>query len=412
MTEEKRGHTTEMMTIEEKFAKLEMENAPGQEGKRAGEVPVLEGYHGPFIDFGHGDTKAFEPIPGHLDRFIEGLGYGSDQAYTPYAGKPDIVEYVAGKLSDLTGTAVDPAKNVILTPGTQGALFLAMGALVMPGDKVVIAQPDYFAYHKLVEFLQGELVPTELRYKETRDGIGIDLAGLEERFAAGAKVFMFSNPNNPTGAVYSGKEIAGIARLAKKYGVALIVDSLYARQIFEGVSYHFLCAEEERPEKIVTIIGPSKTESLSGYRLGVAFGTPEIIERMQKLQGIVSLRCAGYNQSVFLSWFREPEGWLAGRLAEYTRIRDDLVALCEKHEGVSARPTDGGSYIFFEMPELTVPIREFTRICEKNADTIVTPGTEFGPQFTHHFRINFQQDHDVCIDAVDRVLKIMELYRK
>lgn len=67
----------------------------------------------------------------------------------------------------------------------------------------------------------------------------------------------------------------------------------------------------------MTIIGPSKTESLSGYRLGVAFGSAAIIERMEKLQAIVSLRAPGYCQAVFASWFAEPQGWMEQRVADH-----------------------------------------------------------------------------------------------
>lgn len=115
------------------------------------------------------------------------------------------------------------------------------------------------------------------------------------------------------GCVYSYEEITGIAALAKKYGVTLIVDELYSRQVYPGVPYTHLCAQKEIPENLITILGPSKTESLSGFRLGAAFGTAEIIERMEKLQAIMALRCSGYNQAVFLTWFHEPDGgWRPG----------------------------------------------------------------------------------------------------
>ena len=74
-------------------------------------------------------------------------------------------------------------------------------------------------------------------------------------------------------------------------------------------------------------MGPSKTESLSSYRLGVAFGAPAIVDRMEKLQAIVSLRAAGYNQAFLRSWFDEPPGWMATRTAEHQRIRDELLAV-------------------------------------------------------------------------------------
>lgn len=400
------------MTILEKFERLGMENAPGQEDGSGSDVVELEGYHGRFVDFGHGDVLAHEVLPGAVEHFLEGMKDGSDQAYTRYRGRATVLEDVAEKLSKFVGIPLDPAKNLILTPGTQGALFLAMGANIMPGDKVALIQPDYFDYRKMVEFLQGIIVPITPDYKNTTYGSGIDLEALEKAFRDGVKLFLFSNPNNPTGCVYSKEEIVAIAKLAKKYNVVLVVDQLYSRQIFPGVAYTHLCAQEELPENLVTIIGPSKTESASGFRLGVAFGTPEIIHRMEKLQGIVSLRCAGYNQSVFRAWFREPEGWMDARIKEHARIRDSLLKLVAEYPGVSARKTDGGSYIFIELPEMTVSIERFCRICQKSADVIVTPGTEFGPQFTRHFRINFSQEHDICIDAVRRVLNVMEVYRK
>ena len=169
---------------------------------------------------------------------------------------------------------------------------------------------------------------------------------------------------------------------------------------------------KEIPENLISIIGPSKTESLSGYRLGVAYGTAEIIERMEKLQAIMALRCSGYNQAVFKTWFHEPEGWMAARVAEHNRIRDDILAVIAEVPGVSARPTDGGSYLFVEIPELEVSLHQFIRIVRELAGVTLTPGTEFGPQFLHQFRINFSQDHDKAVAAMKRVFEVMDRYRK
>ena len=96
----------------------------------------------------------------------------------------------------------------------------------------------------------------------------------------------------------------------------LLVDQLYSRQIFDNHPYTHLRALPERPENMLTIMGPSKTESLSGFRLGVAYGSAPIITRMEKLQAIVSLRAAGYCQSAYLNWVSEPQGWLEARVAD------------------------------------------------------------------------------------------------
>src|SRR5690606_13064255 len=138
----------------------------------------------------------------------------------------------------------------------------------------------YFANRKLVEFFEGQMLPVRLDYETAGDArAGLDLTGLEEAFRSGAKVFLFSNPNNPAGVVYSAGEIARIAALAGEYGVTVIADQLYARLLYPGAAYAHLRAQAIDAGKVVTIMGPSKTESLSGYRLGVAFGSKSVIAR-------------------------------------------------------------------------------------------------------------------------------------
>ena len=401
------------MTIREKFATLGVDNAPGQEENKKIDPKLYEGRKlpGTPVDFSHGDVNAHEPTPGSFALFEAGFREGAAQAYTPYKGRRSLITETAAKLSAFTGRRIDPETELILTPGTQGALFLAMGANIMPGDKFAIVEPDYFANRKMVEFFHGELVRIPMDWEHRTEGAGLDLAALEEAFRQGVKLFLFSNPNNPTGCIYTRAETERIAALAARYGATLIVDELYARQIYPGRAYTHLCALERVPENMVTITGPSKTESLSGFRLGAAFGSSEIIARMEKLQAIMALRCGGYNQAVFRCWFDEPEGWLAARVKEHQRIRDDILALIAAVPGVCARPTEGGSYLFISLPALTVSLHELIRIARVRADVTVTPGTEFGPQFLHHIRINFSQDHDAALDAMKRFFTLMEEYR-
>ncbi len=403
------------MTLQEKFARLGTDNAPGQEGLQKDEsLPMIgDKLEGPAVDFSHGDVNAHTPIPGSLETFVKQYAVeGTYQAYTEYRGKGTIRQYLAEKLAEYSGAPVDPDTEIILTPGTQGALFLAMGSLVSRGDKVAIVEPDYFDNRKLVEFFEGEIVPIQMRWQDVERNSGIDLEQLEEAFKSGVKLFLYSNPNNPTGVVYSPEEVAAIGRLAKQYNVAVLADELYSRQIFDPEQpYAHLRALEEKPDQLITIIGPSKTESLSGFRLGVGYGNAEIITRMEKLQAVVSLRCAGYCQAAFLNWFSEPEGWMEQRIAEHKRIRDDLMEVINRCPGCWARPSEGGSYLFLRLPPLKVDIFQFVKLCRIQANVTVTPGTEFGKQYDNFVRMNFSQDHDKAVSAVERICKMVERYR-
>lgn len=405
-----------MSLIHEKFSKLGCDNAPGQEGRQhTSEVRFRgEKLSGVPVDFSHGDvnTTAFEPTPGALEEFIAGVHRGGEVAYTEYRGNKGIRENLAEKLTAFTGASVSADNGLIITPGTQGALFLAMGSAIGRGDKVAIVQPDYFANRKLVEFFDGELMPVRMDYLGTTRDSGLDLSQLEAAFKAGARLFLFSNPNNPAGVIYTEAEIRTIAELAQRYGATVIVDQLYSRLLYDGRSYTHLRAMDIDPENVITIMGPSKTESLSGYRLGVAFGSAAIIDRMEKLQAIMALRAPGYCQAVLKTWFAESTGWLQERIAQHQAIRDDLLMKFRPVAGVKIRTTEAGSYIFPQIPELAVSTQDFIKILRLQAAVTVTPGTEFAPYLTDSFRLNFSQNHAAAIHAIERIVELIERYRQ
>ena len=223
-----------MDKLKEKFERLGVENAPGQEVQKENKNTEIKSFDGEMVDFSHGDVDAHEPIPGSIDMFHEAYEIGSSQAYTEYKGDLNIREELAERLSKFMNAEINAKDQLIITPGTQGALFLALGSCVTRGVKVAIVEPDYFANRKLVEFFEGEYVAINLDYLSNNDCSGINLRKLEEEFRKGAEVFLFSNPNNPTGVIYSDAELEKIADLANKYNVTVIADELYSRQIFDN----------------------------------------------------------------------------------------------------------------------------------------------------------------------------------
>ncbi|MBQ6395302.1 MAG: aminotransferase class I/II-fold pyridoxal phosphate-dependent enzyme, partial [Atopobiaceae bacterium] len=244
-----------MATIEEKFQLLGVDSAPGQEVNQSSAVEGLIGdeLEGARVDFSHGDVDAHPPIPGSLERFIEGFNEGAPQAYTEYRGRLTLRERLAERLAEFSGAPVDAASELIITPGTQGALFLAMGVNIMPGDTVALVEPDYFANRKLIAFFGGEIVGIGLDYFGCEgERAGLDMAQLEAAFADGVKLFIFSTPNNPTGVIYTEEEIRTIGELAAKYGVKVICDELYSRQVFEGRGFcHLRATGTMDPEDLI-----------------------------------------------------------------------------------------------------------------------------------------------------------------
>lgn len=403
-----------MVKLDAKFAGLGADNAPGQEVRQNADdlASVMRGdvLPGTPVDFSHGDVDAFDPTPGAREAWMEGFETGGAQAYTEYRGDAAIRADVARNLAQFSGAPVDAIDELIITPGTQGALFLALGSVVDQGTKVAIMEPDYFANRKLVRFFGGNIVPIQLRYNKDVAEPGPDLQALEAAFASGVEVCVFSTPNNPTGLVFSQAAIIKIAELAKVHNVTLIVDQLYSRLLYSGESYSHLRACAVRPDNLITIMGPSKTESLSGFRLGVAFGTAHLIERMEKLQAIVSLRAAGYSQAALKTWFHEPDGWMDDRIAKHQAIRDDLLRIF-RTAGFPTATTQAGSYVFPELPDLAVSPEVFVRLLRVQAGVTVTPGSEFSPHTANSIRLNFSQDHAASVAAAHRIVQMVERYR-
>jgi aspartate/methionine/tyrosine aminotransferase len=404
-----------MMTLDEKFKALESENAPGQEIRQEiGDLNTVmrgEKLEGVPVDFSHGDVDAFAPTPGASDAWAKGYALGGQQAYTQYRGAAKIREGLADRLGVFTGAPILADKELIITPGTQGALFLALGSTVEPGAKVAVIEPDYFANRKLVKYFGGEVVPIPLTYQGSRDTSGPNLNVLEDAFKDGTKTLVFSTPNNPTGVVYSEETINKISELSVKYNVTVIVDQLYSRLLYSGETYTHLRACKTVPANIITIMGPSKTESLSGFRLGTAFGTSSLIERMERLQAIVSLRAAGYNQAVLEGWLQEPSGWIEERIKAHEGIRDDLLHIFRSAGLLTATP-QAGSYLFPQLPPLDIDVRLFVQLLRHQAGVTVASGAEFGPTTRDSIRLNFSQDHAKAVAAVKRIVEMVERYRR
>jgi len=404
-----------MMTLDERFKALESENAPGQELRQeVGDLnTVMRGeiLEGAPVDFSHGDVDAFPPTPGAAERWVKGYKLGGKQAYTEYRGAAKIREGLASRLGEFTGAPILGDKELIITPGTQGALFLALGSTVEAGEKVAVIEPDYFANRKLVIYFGGLIVPIPLSYKDDISKSGPDLNILEEAFKDGTKTLVFSTPNNPTGVVYSKDTIDKISELTVAYNVTVIVDQLYSRLLYSGETYTHLRACKKVPENIITIMGPSKTESLSGFRLGTAFGNARLIEIMERLQAIVSLRAAGYNQAVLEDWLQEPIGWIEERIQAHEAIRDDLLDIF-RSAGLRTATPQAGSYLFPQLPPLDINFKLFVQLLRHQAGVTVTSGSEFGPTTRDSIRLNFSQDHAKAIAAAKRIVDMVKRYRK
>jgi aspartate/methionine/tyrosine aminotransferase len=361
-----------------------------------------------LIDLTHGDTRAFLPPDWALPGFDAGARDNSE-AYTPYRGSTSLRAALAPRLAALLGRAVDPDTEVIVTPGSQGGLFAALSALVGPGDVVALADPDYFMNERISRYL-GASVRRMAPVMSTGGRLDFPEQVVKSIADAQPRVVLLSNPNNPLGGVYSRQALDGIAAQAQAVGSFVIVDELYCRLVFDGTTYTHLSMLPGMADRTVTLLGPSKTESMSGYRVGIAVGPPDVINRMERVLSLASLRTAGYAQQVLRNWLVDDEEWLAERTGAHQKIRDFVVERLAAIPGVVVLSPAGSSYVF---PECSAAAGgcggddHALAIRLKQAGVLVSPGYQFGPAGRGRFRVNFSQQADRLARAFDRIATVL-----
>jgi len=377
---------------------------------RAAEADLAESVpHGApdLVDLTYADTKRFPPPEWTIDTFVD-AATGTGMTYTPYRGDGGIREAVAANVSSLLGMDVDPTSEVILTPGSQAALYHAMAAIVEQGDDVVVFDPDYLTSERMLRYFGATVHVVPQHWDAEEPGPDLDVL---ERILVGHRpsLVVFSNPNNPTGAVHSGAVLDELARLVLEHSDAyVLVDQLYCRLRYDDGEFTHLATLPGMRERTITLLGPSKTESLSGYRLGLAVAPAAIVDRMEDLLSVTALRAPAYAQHLLARWVADDEVYVKERISEYQQLRDTAVRRLQASEVIEVTPALGTAYLFPRWVGLAPSDQEVLRHLQSRARVVINPGYQFGRGGAGHVRICFAQAEEVLDDVLERVVAALE----
>ena len=380
-----------------------------ERGARQSDRELLSQAAATFIDTTHFDTVRFPPPDWALRCFTEAASDGA-LAYTGYRGNPAVLALVSDALAGFTGQRFDPESELMLTPGTQAGLFGALAAIVGGGDKVLLLDPDYLFSERMLRFLGADVHNVPLT-----DGAEVqpDFDVLAESLVRlRPKLLVFSNPNNPTGAVYSPAVIARIAELAVRHDVWVLVDELYARLVYDGATFTHLVAQPGMRDRTITLFGPSKTESLSGYRVGVVAAPRTVIAALEDVQSITSLRAPAYAQHVLRPWLRDDHAWLAARLHEFDRLRQMTIRAFRTLPWVKLSPQGGTAYLWPDVSAIGQTDSAVASALLREAGVLVSPGYQFGPRGHGHFRICYARDEQVWASALERIVTVLDRFAR
>jgi aspartate/methionine/tyrosine aminotransferase len=235
-----------------------------------------------------------------------------------------------------------------------------------------------------------------------------DLDKLESEFRdGGSRLLVFSHPNNPTGAVYSKTDLEKIASLANAYNALIVVDELYSRLIHDGCKFNHLVAEPGMVERTITLLGPSKTESLSGYRLGVVVAPAAIIDAIEDVLSLMALRAPAYAQHLLVHWLRDDKQWLAERLPQFSGLRQLTAQHFKSLPWAKWTPQAGTAYAWLNVSALGLADHEVARSLLKDAGALVSPGYQFGPSGYGNFRVCYARDEEEWDKALQRMIDVL-----
>jgi len=262
--------------------------------------------------------------------------------YTPVAGFLDLREAVCAKLKRDNNLEYKP-EQIITSTGAKQSLANAILALVDDGDEVIIPTPYWVTYSELVKIARGKVVEirtiTETSFKATP-------AQIEAAITPKTKVFMFSSPCNPSGAVYSKEELKAIADVFKKYPhITILSDEIYEYINFVG-KHESIAQFSDIKEQVVVINGLSKGFAMTGWRLGYTASNVEIAKAMEKLQGqFTSGTCSITQKAAVTALIGDLKPSLE-MTQEFTRRRTTTLKLVNEMPGFKCYAPEGAFYVF------------------------------------------------------------------
>lgn len=354
------------------------------------------------------DTNRF-PAPDYALPAFEKAAKGEGATYTPYVGDPNVREILSKNIEEILGLSASNGSSTILSPGTQGSIFVALASIIEPGDTVILPDPDYLSTERTLRYFGADVIRVPVLFEDVNGRPHLDPEALEQAASKNPKLFIFSHPNNPTGAVYTDETLEKIATLAQKHDFWVLADQLYMRLVYDGKSFQSIASLPGMQERTITTIGPSKTESLSGYRLGVAVAPDHLVDRMEDVQSITSLRAPAYAQHLLKHWLADDREYVAQRTEEYQAIRDWTVDKLNDSGLFAAERSLGTSYIF---PRVLVNAsdQELAIAIKQQAGVTINPGYQSGPRGTGHMRLCIAQDEARWAAALERLIKVVSNY--
>ena len=350
------------------------------------------------LGIGEPDFTTPEPI---IQAGVHSLQSGETH-YTSNAGILQLREQICAHLQRLHGVAYEPQGGVLATVGVSEALYLAMTAILNPGEEVIIPTPCFVAYQAEVILAGG--VPVEVP-TFFEDDFQVRADKLEAAITPRTKAILIGYPNNPTGAVATRQALLEVARIAEQHDLLVVSDELYDQLVYgvEQVCFPTLAGMYERT---ILLGGFSKNYAMTGWRIGFAAGPVDLIRGLTRIHQYTIMSAPTTAQVAAIEALRTGGVYVEDMRREYDRRRKLIV----KGLNELGLPTFEPHGAFYAFPKITASGMDEETFAQKLLEeerVAVVPGSAFGPGGEGFVRCSYATAYEKIEEALQRIERFM-----
>jgi len=354
------------------------------------------------VDFGAGEPDF--PTPENIKNAAKAAIDANFTKYTPTGGTLELKKAICERHRDDYGSDFSPAECMV-TVGGKHAVFNLMQALIGAGDEVIIPVPYWVTYKDVVNFAGGKcvFVPTD-----DASGFAFTADMIAPCITDRTKLLIINSPNNPSGAVLSREEFERIYHLAASRGIRLMTDECYCRFLYDSEPFS-IAGMPGAKDHVVVAGSLSKTYSMTGWRIGFALASKQLIDAMMKLQSHTTSNPTSVSQKAAIEALRGPQESVGIMLAEYRKRRDYVVGRLRAIPGVKIAEPQGA---FYAYPNVSVGFRngiasalQFSERLLAEAHVAVVPGEAFGT--SEHVRLSYAASMTELARGLDRIARFI-----
>ncbi|MBI1258553.1 MAG: aminotransferase class I/II-fold pyridoxal phosphate-dependent enzyme [Chloroflexi bacterium] len=340
--------------------------------------------------------------PQHImQKGIESMLNGQT-GYTSNSGTIELRQAISDYIERLYGVHYEPVSQVLVTVGVSEALFLALKAILDPGDEVLVVQPCFVANAATVEMAGGVPVIVDATVENEFQVTGADL---EAAITPRSKAILISYPNNPTGAILSREHLLEVAAVAEKHDLLVISDEIYERLVYESQHICFATLPGMYARTIL-LSGMSKSFAMTGWRIGYVLASPELMEAMRKLHQYLIMSAPTMGQVAALEALTNGENDVEMMRCEYDKRRRLIVGGFNEI-GLTCFEPRGAFYAFPNIQLSGMNDEEFCETLLREEQVAVVPGSAFGASGAGFVRASYTNSYENIETALERMQRFM-----